>query len=99
MDFRNKHLLGLYITVIYFVGPACAACKKIEDEQIYTTKAQLSPVKTPNTELKPSIKKISDTFVSIPTTICRSQIRDYNIIVNKSVKGIYTPLKLPGRNN
>lgn len=71
MNFRNKHLLGLYITVIYFVGPACAACKKIEDNQIYTTKTAVQVI-TINTDLKPSIVNIYDTFVSIPTTICRS---------------------------
>lgn len=82
MDFRNKHLLGLYITVIYFVGPACAACKTLKDNQIYTTTAQLDHVNKSDIELKPSIKNISDTFVSILTTICRSQIRDYKIIAN-----------------
>lgn len=81
MDFRNKHLLGLYITVIYFVGPACAACKTIS--QIYTL-LQHPAIPNPrvNDELKPSIEDIYKTFVSIPTTIRRSQIRDYKIIAN-----------------
>lgn len=83
MDYRNKQLLGLYITVIYFVGPACAACKTIRDNQIYTIlDYPANPIPPDGAELKPSIKDIYDTFVSIPTTICRSQIRDYKIIAN-----------------
>lgn len=83
MDFRNKHLLGLYITVIYFVGPACAACKTLAEGQIYTILEQ-PPQKnvTAGDQLKPTIENIYDTFVSIRTEKCRSQIINYNITVN-----------------
>lgn len=80
MDFRNKHLLGLYITVIYFVGPACAACKRIEPNQIHTTTTSVKAAR--DKALQPTIADIYNTFVSIPTTICRSQIRDYEIIAD-----------------
>lgn len=64
MDFRNKNLLCLYITVIYFVGPARGVCKEGITTYTLMTK-NVAPVGDTVTELKPSIMDVYDTFVSI----------------------------------